>query len=289
MVAMKKLQRILLAVDFAPQSVVMAHRARTLAEASNAEIVAVHAVRPFAMMTEGMDVPGAVVLDWYEAQKPVLERQLQSFCEQHLAGCAFRALLVEGEPASEIVRLAAAEDVDLVMMATHGFGAFRRFILGSVAAKVLHDAPVPVLTAAHAKEPGPGREAFRKIVVGVDLGPRTADVLAAAKEMGAAEVVVVHALPVVGDGIELSFDPSWEFALKAAVEVTLKEAMEAAGLTAETVMEPGSPAKLVHRVAAEWGADLVVIGRHTDDTILGRLTTHAYAIVRESPCPVLSV
>ena len=37
------------------------------------------------------------------------------------------------------------------------------------------------------------------------------------------------------------------------------------------------------------GADLVVIGRHTDDSILGRLTTHAYAIVRESPCPVLSV
>ena len=73
------------------------------------------------------------------------------------------------------------------------------------------------------------------------------------------------------------------------MEVTLKEALEAAGLKAETVMESGSPAKLVHRVAAEWGADLVVIGRHTDDSILGRLTTHAYAIVRESPCPVLSV
>ena len=289
MVAMKKFQKIVLAVDFAPQSVAMAHRARMLAEANNAEIVAVHAVRPFEMMTEGMDVPGAVVLDWYEEQKPVLERQLQAFCEEHLAGCAFRALLVEGEPASEIVRLAAVENADLVMMATHGFGAFRRFILGSVAAKVLHDAEVPVLTAAHAQAPGPGREAFRKIVVGVDLGPRTADVLAAAKEVGAAEVVVVHALPVVGNGVELSFDPSWEFALKAAVEVTLKEALEAAGLTAETVMEPGSPAKLVHRVAADWGADMVVIGRHTDDTILGRLTTHAYAIVRESPCPVLSV
>ncbi len=286
---MKKFQKIVLAVDFAPQSVLMAHRARMLAEASNAEIVAVHAVRPFEMMTEGMDVPGAVVLDWYEAQKPLLESQLRAFCEEHLEGCAFRVVLVEGEPASEIVRLAVAEKADLVVMATHGFGAFRRFILGSVAAKVLHDAPVPVLTAAHAKEPGPGREAFRKIVVGVDLGPRTADVLAAAKEMGAAEMVVVHALPVVGNGVDLSFDPSWEFALKAAVEVTLTEAMEAAGIQAKTVTEPGSPAKLVHRVAAEWGADLVVIGRHTDDTILGRLTTHAYAIVRESPCPVLSV
>ena len=286
---MKKFQKIVLAVDFAPQSVVMAHRACMLAKASNAEILAVHAVRPFEMMTEGMDVPGAAVLEWYEAQKPELERQLQAFCEVHLTGCSFRALLVEGEPASEIVNLAVAEKADLVMMATHGFGAFRRFILGSVAAKVLHDAPVPVLTAAHAKEPGPGREAFRKVVVAVDLGPRTADVLAAAKEVGGAEMVVVHALPVVGNGIELSIDPSWEFALRASVEVTLTEAMAAAGIQAELVMEPGSPAALVHRVAAEWGADLVVIGRHTDDTILGRLTTHAYAIVRESPCPVLSV
>ncbi len=286
---MKKFQKIVLAVDFAPQSVVMAHRARMLAKGSKAEIVAVHAVRPFQMMTEGMDVPGAVVLEWYEAQKPVLERQLQAFCEENLEGCAFRAVLVEGEPASEIVRLAVEEKADLVMMATHGFGAFRRFILGSVAAKVLHDAPVPVLTAAHAKEPDPGREAFRKVVVAVDLGPRTADVLAAAKEVGGAEMVVVHALPVVGNGIELSIDPSWEFALRASVEVTLKEAMAAAGIHAELVMEPGSPAALVHRVAAEWGADLVVIGRHTDNTILGRLTTHAYAIVRESPCPVLSV
>lgn len=288
-VAMKKFTRILLAVDFAPQSVMMAHHARAIAEASGAEILAIHAVRPFEMMTEGMDVPGAVVLEWYEAQKPLLERQLTTFCQEHLGSCRFRTFLVEGEPASEIVKLAETESVDLVVLATHGAGAFRRFILGSIAAKVLHDAPTPVLTGAHLQEPRPGSGTFRKIVVGVDLSPRTADVLAAAKEVGAEEIIVVHAMPAVGDGVQRAFDPSWEFALKAAVETTLNEAVAKAGIKATKITEAEAPAKLIHRVAEEEGADLVVIGRHTDDTFLGRLTAQAYAIVRESPCPVLSI
>ena len=48
-----------------------------------------------------------------------------------------------GEPAREIVDFAAANQVDLVMMPTHGYGPFRQLLLGSVAAKVLHDAHVP--------------------------------------------------------------------------------------------------------------------------------------------------
>jgi len=286
---MKKFTKILLAVDFAPQSIRMAHQARAIAEASGAEILAVHAVRPFEMMTEGMDVPGAVVLEWYDAQKPLLERQLTTFCQEHLGSCRFRTVLVEGEPAGEIVKLAGSESVDLVLMATHGFGAFRRLILGSITAKVLHDSPTPVLTGAHLQEPLPGSGTFRKIVVGVDLGPRSAEVLAAAKEVGAEETIVVHAMPAVGDGVQRAFDPSWEFALKAAVETTLNEAIEKAGLTATTITEAEGPARLIRRVAEEHGADLVVIGRHSDDTLLGRLTAQAYAIVRESPCPVLSV
>jgi nucleotide-binding universal stress UspA family protein len=286
---MKKYTKILLAVDFAPQSILMAHHARAIAETSGAEILAVHAVRPFEMMTEGMDVPGAVVLEWYEAQKPLLEKQLTAFCREHLGNSPFRTFLVEGEPAAEIVKLAGTEAVDLVLLATHGFGAFRRFILGSIAAKVLHDSPTPVLTGAHLQEPAPGSGAFRKIVVGVDLSPRTAEVLAAAKEVGAEEIIVVHAMPAVGDGVQRAFDPSWEFALKAAVETTVNEAVEKAGIQATIITEADGPAKLIHRVAQEQGADLVVIGRHSDQSLLGRLTAQAYAIVRESPCPVLSV
>jgi nucleotide-binding universal stress UspA family protein len=286
---MKQFTKILLAVDFAPQSILMAHQARAMAEANGAEILAVHAMRPFELMVEGMDVPGAVVLEWYEAQKPLLERQLTAFCQEHLGGCRYRTFLVEGDPAGEILKIAGAESADLVVLATHGFGVFRRLILGSVAAKVLHDSPLPVLTGAHLQEPRAGSGTFRKIVVGVDLAARTGEVLAAARELGAEEITVVHAMPVVADGVQPSMDPSWQMALQAAVTTTLQEAMEKAGLTAKTVIEAAGPAQLIHRVAAEQGADLVVIGRHSDHSLLGRLTAQAYSIVRESPCPVLSL
>jgi nucleotide-binding universal stress UspA family protein len=226
---MKKFTKILLAVDLAPQSILMAHQARAMAEASGAEILAVHAMRPFELMVEGMDVPGAVVLEWYEAQKPLLERQLTAFCQEHLGACRYRTFLVEGDPAGEILRIAHAESADLVVLATHGFGVFRRLILGSVAAKVLHDSPLPVLTGAHLQEPRPGSGTFRKIVVGVDLAARTGEVLAAARELGAEEITVVHAMPVVGDGVQPSMDPSWRMALQAAVTTTLQEAGDRSG------------------------------------------------------------
>ncbi|MGA8595805.1 MAG: universal stress protein [Bryobacteraceae bacterium] len=44
-----------------------------------------------------------------------------------------------GDPAAAIVKCAQAEQVDLIMMPTHGYGPYRKFLLGSVTAKVLHD------------------------------------------------------------------------------------------------------------------------------------------------------
>ncbi len=51
----------------------------------------------------------------------------------------------------------------------------------------------------------------------------------------------------------------------------------------------GTPSKAVHSVALEQGAHLVVIGRGVLKQTLGRLRTHAYSIIRDSPCPVISV
>jgi nucleotide-binding universal stress UspA family protein len=54
-------------------------------------------------------------------------------------------------------------------------------------------------------------------------------------------------------------------------------------------LERGEPAKTVARVAAELNADLLVIGRGAEPGILGRLEADAYSIIRQSPCPVVSV
>jgi nucleotide-binding universal stress UspA family protein len=61
-----------------------------------------------------------------------------------------------------------------------------------------------------------------------------------------------------------------------------------AGTSAEVRLRGGEVAPVVHRAALDFNADLVVIGRGVLQEPLGRLRTYAYAIIRDSPCPVLS-
>ncbi len=70
-----------------------------------------------------------------------------------------------GDPAQVITAFAHTQGVDLIMMPTHGYGPFRRLLLGSVTAKVLHDAECPVWTAVHmAKAPHRVHSAFSNIL-----------------------------------------------------------------------------------------------------------------------------
>jgi nucleotide-binding universal stress UspA family protein len=55
-------------------------------------------------------------------------------------------VLVEGEPHREIVRVATSRHADVIVMGTHGRTGLSRFLMGSVATRVLREAPCPVLT-----------------------------------------------------------------------------------------------------------------------------------------------
>jgi nucleotide-binding universal stress UspA family protein len=57
----------------------------------------------------------------------------------------------------------------------------------------------------------------------------------------------------------------------------------------EVVIDAGAPHAVVARVAERANADLVVIGRGVNTGLLGRLRANAYEIIRNSPCPVLSL
>ena len=79
------------------------------------------------------------------------------------------------------------------------------------------------------------------------------------------------------------------FALERSAREQLEELLAEVGVDAVVVLDDGDVPRVVRNVAGSIGADLVVIGRHAGAGILGRLREHAYAIVRESPCPVVSV
>jgi len=286
---MLSMKKIVLPVDLSDRSKVAAGEARSLAKLFGAEVVVVYVMAPIPIYGGGLEM--APPVNWHELQRPAVMGRLAPFVAAELGDVPVKTVIREGDAAAEIIAVANEERADLIVMATHGYGGFRRFLLGSVVAKVLSDAAVPVLTSAHL-EAGRGQREMQSVLLAVDVDQRAPLLMKAAagvaKQFGA-KLHIVHASPDDGAGAGRFVDPTWRVEAAKRRHAALLEQMAAAGVTATVHVVAGEVAKVVRQVAGEVGADLVVLGRTTESGILGRLRSNSYAIVRESPCAVLSI
>jgi nucleotide-binding universal stress UspA family protein len=290
---MVPLSKILLPVDFSERCLGAARYAVSLASRFQAEIVLLHVVEPLRYDFGELEFAGVVANEVIENRITLARRQLDTFLAPELAGARVNRVLLEGDPARRIVGYAHDEQVSLIAMPTHGYGPFRRFILGSVTAKVLHDADCPVLTGVHLEQaPELPSIAFRTILCAVDLGPQSRKTLCWAAQMAAefsARLLLAHAVPCIEARSGDYFDKGLAEEVSKAAREELAQLQHGMHATAETVVEGGDPPHVICRVAAEQHADLLVIGRGSAAGLFGRLRTNAYAIIRQSPCPVVSV
>lgn len=74
------------------------------------------------------------------------EKKLDEFVKEHFRGVSPRAKVVLGDAAEEILNYLRSEDIDLVIMGTHGRKGLEKIVFGSVAERVVQKSPVPVLT-----------------------------------------------------------------------------------------------------------------------------------------------
>jgi nucleotide-binding universal stress UspA family protein len=123
--------------------------ARRLATALGAEMVLVHVIRP--MVNVYPDLPAEL---FRQAQQEV-EKESRAALEPIAATTGARVLAREGEPVAEILAAVAAEAPEMLVIGTHQRRGVARFLLGSVAERVLRQCPVPVVTVAP-PEPAPG-------------------------------------------------------------------------------------------------------------------------------------
>jgi nucleotide-binding universal stress UspA family protein len=290
---MLPVSKILVPVDFSGRSINAVHYARNLACHFHAELILVHVLPPIPYGMGGFEFGGVVMIDAFAERIPEARKELDEFLANELAGMKVTRIVLEGDPAPMIVDHAHGAGVDLIVIPTHGYGPFRRFLLGSVTAKVLHDANCPVLTGVHLEE-GPilATMAPRKILCAVDLGPQSERVITWADQMAQefkGEVVVVHAMSLGEAHSEEMFDPEWRVALEDRIREKLGDLLAGARTHATIVTESGNPAEVVHCAAEQFKSDLAVIGRSEAAGMFGRLRTNAYSIIRQSPCPVVSV
>ena len=101
-----------------------------------------------------------------------------------LDGLTIQSMTGTGEAAPVIVETAEDEKADLIMMSSYGF-AFYQFLMGSVTAKVLHEAECPVWTDAHVEESRVQELAIRNVLCAVEFGPRADITVSWAAQMAA--------------------------------------------------------------------------------------------------------
>jgi nucleotide-binding universal stress UspA family protein len=284
------LSKILFPIDFSDRSAEAAHYAGMLACRFRSELTLLH-VMPVYEYPLGIEM--AVPLPQPPARMDAIHEKLIAFIHDQFRGLTVKHLVLEGDPAVRIIETASSEKPDLIVMPTHGYGRFRRFILGSVTAKVLHDADCPVFTGVHLDRSAEMKSGlFQHILCAVDLGPQSRKVLAWAagisRELNA-HLYVVHVLPEMEVDEARHFDQDWRVALAQSDREQIELLLRDAGVNAEILLDCGDVPRVIRNVAETIHADLVVIGRHPDAGILGRLRQHAYAIVGEAPCPVVSV
>jgi nucleotide-binding universal stress UspA family protein len=286
------LSRIVVPVDFSERSEGPARYAEALQRAFASRITLIHVLPPPHYEFGAMEVGGTVLEELIASRGQQVRADLNDFMAQELPPGSADRIVKEGDPAEEIVALAHEIEAGLIVMPTHGYGPFRRFILGSVTAKVLHDADCPVWTGVHLEAPSVDACRWNRIAVAIDLGPQSERTLmwaARFAEMAGAELQLVHATPNLEGKAGEYFDPDWRTHVDSAVLVEVNALQERLGLSAPLLTDSGDAAPTVCRLAQEWGADLLVIGRGSAAGVFGRIRANAYSIIRQSHCPVVSV
>jgi nucleotide-binding universal stress UspA family protein len=167
----------------------------------------------------------------------------------------------------------------------------RRFLLGSVTTKVLHDVSAAVWTGTDAALAGHALNLpYHSILCALDGSPEAECVLRAAASFAKMYGAALSLLQVVEPMPATEFDmmPYQQDRIEAA-HFHLRELAGALGLQASLNVTEASVADGVSQEAARLGADLVIAGRGHAQGVFTTLRSHLYQIVREAPCPVLSI
>lgn len=142
---MALIKKILCAVDFSEHSPAVAKYASELAKGLGAKIVCMY-VAPSLSQYVGFHVPPSSIENFVGEIVTGAEATMSAFLSENFQDVQAEGHVVTGYAAEEIFAIAAKENVDLIIMGTHGRKGIDRILFGSVAEKVVKGARCPVMT-----------------------------------------------------------------------------------------------------------------------------------------------
>ena len=288
-----RFSNILFPVDFSERCRAAAPFVNALVKAQKASLTILHMVEIPTIWYGSAEAPCMPDLNIPKLVDDAAER-LESFATENFRDLKPKLLADTGDPGSCIVEIAKTSGVDLIMMPARGRGRFRAALLGSVTAKVLHDAECAVWTAAHA-DAGTGdiSPVWRRVVCAIDTSADASRLIRCAADLQAssgASIELVHALPSPPETRpEMYMDRDFHAFLADSARQSIQRMQASVAVSFPLRMESGKVSEVIASAARDLNADLVLIGRGVLPHVAGRLRSNVYAIIRDVPCPVLSV
>ena len=140
-------KKIVCPTDFSEPACKAIKAAGEMAEKFSAELILLNVVGPVPVLETPTGLAGFDVAAYQQELTASAESSLQMRLEKHIpSSVVARTLVVHGEAAHEVVRVANEEGADLIVVSTHGESGWRHRIFGSVTEKVIRHAQCPVLT-----------------------------------------------------------------------------------------------------------------------------------------------
>ncbi|MEO8456494.1 MAG: universal stress protein [Chloroflexota bacterium] len=288
------IKKILVPLDKSELAAQALPLARSIAMATGAEIILLSVIEPGEYWSgDPNDIP------WQRAQERTASRYLDEIAGgEFRKDIAVRVRLAWGPAASTIREIAGEENVDLIVMTTHGRSGLVRWVMGSVTNKLVHTSTHPMVLVYAREECGAKEPAkIERILVPLDGSARSEAVLPIVGELALEleatllleRVIVPHSLLFAGEYsadrlpfLEEEAEPAQEYLDRIAAQ------QRSRGLTVETDVHTGHTAIAILDAANRREADMIALSTH-GRTGPGRwvIGSVADAVVRHSTLPCL--
>ena len=289
------LRTIVVATDFSDNARVALAWAERLAGQHGGALLLVHALKAELIAPEFVPV----LREHYDEFRTGVKQQLEREAEQvRRGGITVDCELGVGAAFDIVIEAARRHNADVIVVGTRGRTNWKRLLLGSTAARLVRNAPCPVLTV-HPTDAGSPRP-VRTVLVPTDFSEDAAIAAEAATRIrgvtGADQrLVLLHAYDVPFEATYLPGSLLMEAMTAAAARAKetieqLAAEMRDSGITVDTLTCAGYPPQIILDQAKIVGADLIAMGTHgrsgMDRVFIG---STAERVVASAPCPVLTV
>ena len=292
---MLEIKLLLCPVDFSEFSVRAYRHALSVAQHYRAKLVALHIVELWRYPSLSFVPPGPAYDETCQAFCEKGEQQLRELVRSNTRDAPPPELLVEqGNAADTILSVAARMRADVIVMGTHGRRGYDRMMLGSVAERVMRNAPCPVLVVnqppddSSAASNGVSQEhRLHRILFCTDFSEnseRALNYAISATTEYDAELTLLHVLEEKPTKADQAIAAAGQ-QLERLIPVEMRKR-----LNTRSAVRVGKPYEQIIQFAKEAHPDIVAMGvRGRGSLDLAVFGSTTYRVIQLGPCPVLAV